>query len=268
MDSFPFTKSKFLSMPESRRHKWINKWLRAFYIDIQNNQISDASLNLFLQNYIQIQKWLGFSNLPLTKPKDKREWLELISNTFHTHQKLTGLGLSESNLLPKIITGDSDKPWKPKLLYKVALDNLRSAFNVGSIFRLIDAVGFESVVMSEKTPGKENLQVKKTAMSSSEWVPEEKGLDLANTLEKQKLNGYHIIGVETVKGSTSYLDFPWPKKGIVVVGNEEYGLSNNVLKTCQNYVHLPMSGKKNSINVANAFAVVAFHICSLKLKYP
>jgi len=255
-------------MPEARRHKWINKWLRNLYIETLNNNVSDVSLTLYFKHYIQIQKWLGLSKFIPQKPQGKREWLEFISDTFHIHQKQTGLGLSEADLLPHVIKGDSDKPWKPQLSYKVALDNLRSAFNVGSIFRLMDAVGFESVEMSEKTPGKENLQVQKTAMSSADWIPQQKSECLAKALSEYQQSGYQIIGVETVKGSTSYLDFPWPKKGIVVVGNEEYGLSTDVLKTCQHYVHLPMSGKKNSINVANAFAVVAFHICSLKRQLP
>jgi 23S rRNA (guanosine2251-2'-O)-methyltransferase len=173
--------------------------------------------------------------------------------------------IAEANFLPKIVTGDRppDGPWIPCLRYRVAIDHMRSAFNVGSIIRVVDAVGFESIMLSSWTPGKENGQVRKTAMGCTEWIPQARHQDLGEALIRAKDEGYSVIGIETVSDSFGYAEYPWPDKGVIVLGNEEYGLTEDVLKACDDFVHLPMSGFKNSVNVANAFAVVAFHISSL-----
>ncbi len=268
MDSFPFTKKKLLSQPPARRHKLVNSWLKKIYLSLLDNSISDISLELFCKHYKQALSWFDESITPPEKASDRQQWIEFISDRYHFHRKKSGIGISEHDLLPRIIKGDRDidTPWEPSIQYKVALDNLRSAFNVGSIFRLIDAVGFESVVMGGNTPGKGHNQVHKAAMGATEWIPEEKSKNLAETLNQYKADDYLITGIETVADSESYLEFPWPKKSIVVLGNEEYGLSRDVIKTCDQFVHLPMIGKKNSINVANAFAVIAFHISSIQMR--
>ncbi|MCP4754449.1 MAG: RNA methyltransferase [Proteobacteria bacterium] len=267
MDSFPFTKKRFLSLPQARRHKWVAIWLKQIYRDLLDERVSSQSLDLLFRNYLRIQSWLGVSPPLQNKPSDNREWIEFISERFHDHRKKTGLGLAEPDFLPRVVTGDrdTDKPWKSRIPYRVALDSLRSAFNVGSIFRLTDGAGFESIMMNHRTPGKEHRQVKKAAMGSAEWIPQEKNENLASALKRSKISGYRIVGIETVANSSTYLEYPWPSKGIVVLGNEEFGLSKEVMETCDDFVHLPMFGKKNSINVANAFAVIAFHICSLKI---
>ncbi len=265
MVSFPFTRKKLLSLPPARQHKWVVNWLREVYKDLISESISETSLNLVHRNLTQLHSWIG---VPLPNPKipqSRRKWIEFISDSFHDHQKKTGLGLAEADLLPHVLTGDKaiEQPWKAEVPYRVALDNLRSAFNVGSIFRLVDAAGFESLLMTSKTPGLENRQVEKTSMSTTGWIPQEKTDCLASNLQNLKDGGYRIIGIETVAASDHYLNYPWPQCGVVVLGNEEYGISESVLQACDDFVHIPMVGNKNSINVANAFAVIAFHICSL-----
>ena len=266
MDSFPFTKKKLLSLPAARQHKWIANWLREIYIALIAEEINDASLKLVIKNLEQLRTWIGFSGADVGRLENRKMWLEFISEAFHEHQKATGLGLAEHDLLPNVLKGDAftGQPWIPRIPYRVALDNLRSAFNVGSIMRLLDATGFESVTMTLKTPGLENRQVEKTAMGAAGWIPQIKTERMPADLTDLKDRGYRIIGVETVEDSASYLNYPWPQQGVVVMGNEEYGISESVLHTCDDFVHIPMAGHKNSINVANAFAVIAFHICALK----
>ncbi|MCP4021997.1 MAG: RNA methyltransferase, partial [Desulfobacteraceae bacterium] len=105
-----------------------------------------------------------------------------------------------------------------------------------------------------------------TAMGAQKWVKALKTCDLAQTLMEKKENGHTIIGCETVEGSTAYDSYLWPPKGVVVFGNEEYGISSHVLSVCDDAVRIPMRGKKNSINVASAVSVIAFHIASCLLK--
>jgi 23S rRNA (guanosine2251-2'-O)-methyltransferase len=266
MESFPFSEKRFLSMPPARRHKWVASWLRKNYEALLRKRFSQNSLQRFFDNYLTVQSWLKEPPGAIKKPTSHGKWLEFVSDRFHEHQKKSGKGLAEANFLPKVSRGDREieGPWSAAIPYRVALDRTRSAFNVGSVLRVVDAVGFESVLLSDRTPGPENVQVIKTAMGCTRWIPQRKYKHLPNALSRVKKDGYSIIGVETMPDSHTYSEYPWPSKGIVVLGNEEFGISEDVLKVCDDFVHLPMWGLKNSVNVANAFAVIAFHIAALK----
>jgi 23S rRNA (guanosine2251-2'-O)-methyltransferase len=262
MENFPFLKKRFISLPEARRHKWVTVWLRDNYLALQEKRFSEKSLENFFQRYGAVLSWLGEPEASLRRPASYGKWLEFVSERFHHHQRKSGKGLSEAGFLPRVARGDREHTGKrvPRIPYRVALDNIRSAFNVGSILRVMDAVGFESALISGNTPGKENGRVRKTAMGCAEWIPVRKYKGMHEALKRARKNGFTIVGVETIPDSCIYSAYPWPRKGIVVLGNEEYGISEDVLKVCDDFVHLPMSGIKNSINVANAFAVIAFHI--------
>ncbi len=249
-------------MPPARRQKWVAKWLKGIHLLLIGEQFSIDSFKLFHDDYSRICRWLEEPVPQAAHYRDKQLCLEFISDRFHSHQQKTGLGLSESEFLPKVITGDQkpNSTWKSAFSYWVVLDNLRSAFNVGSIFRTTDAAGFEGVVISGKTPGKNHLQVSKTAMGSCSWIPEQKTDNIIKWISEAKENGTPIIGIETIETSISHTLFNWPKKGIIILGNEEYGISQELLKTCDHWVHIPMYGHKNSINVANAYAAIAFQV--------
>lgn len=266
MESFPFTEKRFLSLPPARCHKWVAYWLRKNYEALLRKRFNHKSLQRFFDNYLTVQSWLKEPAGTFKKPTSYGKWLEFVSDRFHDHQQKSGKGLAEANFLPKVARGDREieGPWSPAIPYRVAIDHMRSAFNVGSVLRVVDAVGFESVLLSDRTPGSENVQVIKTAMGCTRWIPQRKYKHLHRALSRAKKDGYSVIGVETIPDSCTYSEYPWPCKGIVVVGNEEFGISEDVLKVCDDFVHLPMSGLKNSVNVANAFAVIAFHIAALK----
>ena len=268
MNAFPFTRKRLLSLTDARQHKWISEWLKSVYKNILANRYELRSFELFMSEYKRICAWIKM-DLPFHEPQeDKQDWIEFVSDRFHAHQLKRGKYLQEWDFLPKVSVGDigSQGPWDPALGYKIACDNLRSAFNVGSIFRLVDAVGFMAVITGGKTPGKDHRHVKKASMGSVNWIPQEEAENLANELKLQKEKGYFVIGLETIQTSKSYLDFNWPEKGIIVLGNEEYGMSSSVMHVCDEFVHLPMLGRKNSINVANAISVVAFHVSSMLAK--
>ena len=169
------------------------------------------------------------------------------------------MGLTDPALLPRVETGDkkASRFQAPAIEIMVALDGLRSLFNVGSIFRTCDAAGVKGIILGN-TPGKEDPRVAKTAMGSQEWMAQEKTEDLFQTLMEKKKQGFTILGVETVEGAIPCQGMDWPPKMVLVMGNEEYGISPQVLGACDAFVSIPMFGKKNSMNVANAAAVVLF----------
>ena len=237
-------------------------WLKALYLELRKSPAVSYSGEQFSRQYLRILAWLEEPPAKIRLNAEPHDWGEFFSDRFHYHRKKTEKGMSEGDFLPYVKTGDRPVPklWNPALDYKVALDSLRSAHNVGSIFRTSDAVGFASVVIGGNTPGKGHSQVEKAAMHCTRWIPQEEAGNLAAQLLADKGRGYRIIGVETALSSKSYLEADWPERAVVVMGNEEYGLSRDCLKVCDRFVHIPMRGHKNSINVANAFAVVAFHI--------
>ena len=270
MNAFPFTKKRLLSLTSARQHKWICEWLKNVYQDLLADHYDLRAFQQFLVEYNRICTWIKM-DLPVHNLlENNQDWIEFLSDRFHAHQQKRGKNLQEWDFLPQVFTGDikTQDPWRPTLSYKIACDNLRSAFNVGSIFRLVDAAGFQTVITGGATPGKEHRHVKKASMGSVTWIPQESAVNLPTELQLQKEAGYSVIGLETIPRSKSYLEFNWPEMGIIVLGNEEYGLSSNVMSVCDKFVHLPMLGRKNSINVANAIAVVAFHISSILTKRP
>jgi 23S rRNA (guanosine2251-2'-O)-methyltransferase len=265
MQGFPLTQKRLLSMPQARQHKWIKKWLEGIYYNILNGQTDLSTLPGLMKQYQLIASWIGIQHSSENIDKNsKKSWLECISNLVHIHQQKTNIGRHENDFLPNVRVGDitSTAVWTPKCNYGVALDNIRSAFNVGSIFRTTDGAGLAFLILGGHTPGKENLQVKKTSMKTTDWIPGIHAAALKDSLTEYRQKGYPIIGIETTENAKPYHLFQWPEKAIIVFGNEEYGISNEVLLLCDEFVHIPMFGFKNSINIANAYAVIAFNIAA------
>ncbi|MCP3875825.1 MAG: RNA methyltransferase [Desulfobacteraceae bacterium] len=262
MDTFGFTKKKLISLPIESRHKHLIKWLSEFYQKLTTNRVNLTLFDLFTDHYNQILSWTQMA--PFIKPEanNLKIWIEVISDRIHYHRSFTNITIRDHDLLEKIQTNDlANASNKIDFHCHIALDGLRSLFNVGSIFRTCDATGFNSILLGN-IPGKEHPGIQKTSMGAHEWIKEEHTKDLAQTLIQKKEEGYRVIGVETIEGSVPYYKMRWEPKTIVVFGNEEYGISSHVLKTCDTFVHIPMFGKKNSINVANAVSVICFQIAN------
>lgn len=142
---------------------------------------------------------------------------------------------------------------------------IRSIYNIGSIFRTCDAIGAEKLYLAgyTATPKDHPGKLAKTALGAETTVSWEKVNFLAPTLKKLKKQGYSIIGLEKTRGKS--LDFRhWRPKGkvAIILGNEVTGLSSNIRKQCDAIVHLPMLGKKESLNVTVAFGAIAYYILS------
>jgi tRNA G18 (ribose-2'-O)-methylase SpoU len=276
MDTFGFTKKKLTSLSPETRHKHMVRHLTGFYQRLTTNRVNPASLDLFARQYNQILNWAKMTPFARPGSDHTRLWIEAISDRIHYHRGATGAAVRDHDLTVRVHTRDqpdhgandtpgaaSPRSQRPALpsgrRCHVALDGLRSLFNVGSIFRTCEAAGFGSIILGN-VPGKEHPGVQKTAMGAQEWMDQETTDDLAKTLLEKKETGFHIIGVETVKNARPFYDMPWQGDIILVFGNEEYGISSHVLSACDEVVYIPMFGRKNSINVANAVAVVCFHV--------
>ncbi len=261
--AFTFTEKKFRSLSTTGGHRWLIKWLTSVYQSLSSNRLSGSDLAFFTREYTRILSWLHIPAPPFPETMCTRLWMEFISDAIHRHRIQTGYLPKDQDLLPRIITGDKKTPSSLPLSfeYHMALDGLRSLFNVGSIFRTCDAGGIQSVILGN-IPGGDHPIIAKTSMGTSAWMPQRTTDDLAGDLLKIKAKGFSIIGIETSENSTPHCRYSWPDKGIIVLGNEEYGLSTHVMRVCDEFVHIPMLGRKNSINVANAASVIVFQVAA------
>ncbi|MGM0644031.1 MAG: TrmH family RNA methyltransferase [Thermodesulfobacteriota bacterium] len=261
MTSFYLSEKKFLKLAPHNRHKWLVKWLSDIYGKLAANRLGPARMEEVYALYAGLLDRMGLVPDSSPEKKDRQAWIEFISDAVHFHRAAMGISPKDYDLLPEVGCGDmnQENPLTKGPDYSIALDSFRSLFNVGSAVRVCDAAGFQSVIVGGTLSGK-SASMEKTAMGATEWVPVEKTDDLASLLQKKKERNCLVVGIETVPHAVPYFRFEWPSRGIVVFGNEEYGISRHVMRTCDHFVQIPMLGRKNSINAANSVAVIAFHI--------
>ncbi len=147
------------------------------------------------------------------------------------------------------------------------LANVRSMFNVGSIFRTADAAGMEKLYLAGITPapvdrfGGIRPQFAKVSLGAENTVPWEKISTAAKAIDRLKKSGYKIWAVEQSRQSTPYyrVNIKNPASKIaLLVGNEVTGVSPALLRKCDRILEIPMRGSKESLNVAVAFGIVVF----------
>ncbi len=148
-----------------------------------------------------------------------------------------------------------------KINLRVLLDNVRSAWNVGSILRSADGFEFRHAYLCGITPTPENLDVRKTALGAEDsvsWSAHKNAVELVRQL---KTGGFEIWALEKTANSAPILltlqKSKMPNQLALVVGNEVTGVDPGILEIADRVVHLPMRGQKRSFNVAIAFAVAA-----------
>ncbi|MFP4521712.1 MAG: RNA methyltransferase [Fibrobacterota bacterium] len=148
----------------------------------------------------------------------------------------------------------------PRNPVSVILDNLRSAYNVGSIFRTSDAAALQSVCPCGYTVCPPSPKLAKTAMGAECFMAWEHFDRTISGVQEFKRRGYHVAALETCDCSEDYskrhYDFPL----CLVVGNEALGVSSGVLKEADSIIKIPQMGYKNSLNVSVAFGIVVFEI--------
>lgn len=145
----------------------------------------------------------------------------------------------------------------------IVLDNIRSTFNVGAIFRSADGVGIKKIHLCGITPSPTNPKVHKTSLGSEFTVNYENHPNSVSLIKSMKENGYIIWALEKTSISQSIFNYKiseFSKPTILVVGNEITGVDPDVLKLCDAHLHIPMVGIKNSLNVAIAFGIAVYSL--------
>ncbi|GMW00914.1 MAG: RNA methyltransferase [Candidatus Hydrogenedentota bacterium] len=151
-------------------------------------------------------------------------------------------------------------PPKERQPVHVVLDNLRSAFNVGSIFRTADAGVAAHLHLCGTTAYPPNLKLQKTALGSTAYVPWTHYAATADAIGALRDQGIPIVAVETVTDAFRHTEFDWPRPVAIVFGNEVTGILPETIAQCDAVVRIPMLGYKNTINVATAFGIVFYEV--------
>lgn len=149
----------------------------------------------------------------------------------------------------------------------VLLDNIRSAWNVGSIFRSADGFGFLHAYLCGITPSPETEAVAKTSLGAEDsvaWSYHKDALKLVRGLKKQ---GFTILALEEDVRAVSIrnVDRNLKQKSrdtVLILGNEVTGVDPELLDLCDKILYIPMYGEKKSFNVAMAFSIAAFALTS------
>jgi 23S rRNA (guanosine2251-2'-O)-methyltransferase len=142
----------------------------------------------------------------------------------------------------------------------IVCDNLRSAFNVGSIFRTAETAGVQKIITTGITPHPPHPKLRKTAMQSIDIVPTTHIVDVIEAIKQLKSQDYHIIVMETTNSSECYTDITYPHKTALICGNEITGVDTRILDMADKIVEIPTYGIKNSLNVSSALPVVVYEI--------
>jgi tRNA(Leu) C34 or U34 (ribose-2'-O)-methylase TrmL len=147
-----------------------------------------------------------------------------------------------------------------RLTLEVVLDNIRSAWNVGSMLRTADGAGARRVHLCGVSPSPENPKVWKTALGAEKSVPWTFHPDGAAAARELRLAGMHLWALEGGLRAEPLFSAQRPQAGplALVVGNEVSGVDPAILEECERVVSLPMLGVKGSLNVAVAFGIAVY----------
>ncbi len=140
------------------------------------------------------------------------------------------------------------------------LHNIRSAYNVGSIFRTADAAGITRVYLCGITPRPPHSKIAKTALGAEKIIWWEYHKQISRLLKRLKDNGTRIIALEQTPGSINYRKFKPKFPLAIIVGNEVRGLNKRILSLTDRIIEIPMYGQKESLNVAVATGVAIYKI--------
>jgi 23S rRNA (guanosine2251-2'-O)-methyltransferase len=149
--------------------------------------------------------------------------------------------------------------------------NIRSAQNVGAFFRIADCLGVSKIYLTGYTPrpflenkdayvseGQKNLA--KTALGAEKMIPWEKIKNIGKLMEKLKKEKFQIIALELDKKAEDIKKFKPRFPCALILGNEVMGIDRKILKKCDKIVHIPMKGKKESLNVSAAAGIAVWEI--------
>jgi len=172
-------------------------------------------------------------------------------------ERLSSRALRDDEFL--VQEGDDANKDASRVPLKLIVENLRSAFNVGALFRTSECLGVSEILLCGYTPGPDDDKTSRTAMGTSSLVPWRR-VDRAPTACRElRKEGYTIVALETSTIAISLNDFKFDGRPLAfVIGNERFGIEGDTLQAVDSVCRIPVRGIKNSMNVGVAFGIAAF----------
>ncbi len=149
---------------------------------------------------------------------------------------------------------------RPRMPAVALLDNIRSMFNVGSMFRTADGCWLEEMVLTGYTAVPPRPEIAKTALGAEYSVPWRYAPEATQVLRALKARGYTAVALEHTTRSQSHVVVQYDFPLVFVVGNEGVGIQDEIVAECDFAVELPQYGMKSSMNVAVAFGIMAYEL--------
>lgn len=141
----------------------------------------------------------------------------------------------------------------------IVLDNIRSSFNVGSIFRSSEAFNIEKIILTGYSPDPANPKTQKTTLGSHDFIQWQTYANCLDLIAKLKQENYYLIAAETTNHAKELSEpFNFQKKTAFVFGNERFGMDPQIINACNETRKIPLQGIKNSLNVANCASIFIY----------
>ena len=146
------------------------------------------------------------------------------------------------------------------------LHNIRSAHNIGAMFRTAEAAGIDEVILSGYSPGpldrfgREDKKVTKASLGAHEMIRWKHVEDSFGSLKGLQEDGYSLAAVEQHVKSIDYKTYIPQEKQVIIMGNEVTGVEQSILELADTILEIPMAGQKESLNVSTACGIVLFRV--------
>lgn len=139
-------------------------------------------------------------------------------------------------------------------------DNIRSAANLGSMLRTSECYGFEKIFLCGYSAPADHPKVKKASMGTEALLDWQYINQARKAISELQADGYQIVALETASHAKSIYEIKWSDRIAILVGNERHGINLELLSLVDETAYIPLYGRKNSLNVANALAIAASEV--------
>ena len=165
----------------------------------------------------------------------------------------------KNNELQRITIDEFKNESKNEII--VVLDNVRSAYNVGSIFRTSDAFLIKKIYLCGITCQPPSNDIRKSALGSTKSVDWQYIKETKTAIEILKKEGYYIVGVEQVENSTPLQNFQHDKPIAIIFGHEIHGIDQKIVYMCDEIIEIQQFGTKHSLNISVSAGLVIWSLC-------
>jgi len=238
------TVKKLLTLKERTRLRKVSMIAHEAAVALKNGQEIDYE---YINDVLNVA---GFEALDVSLNADSLAFrLEDVSQAL-----LARLGAEPSDWDFRTEEGELDISRRVVQDKVLVLDRVRSPYNVGAIFRSAEAFGIARIILVEGTASPEHVRAQRTSRGTTDVVPWEFMPEAEVVSFLKSYDSEEIIALEL--GGTSINEFAFPKRGVSVLGSEEFGISPEILSCCGSRVSIPMGGSKGSLNVSVAAGIL------------